>query len=89
MGRSLLALKRPADALAPVQAALRGGIDGSTLYITRTELHEFLAQAFAAADRSDSAAAHYREVVRAWEKSDPPFQIRRAAAQRWLSAHRN
>ena len=89
MGRSLLALNRPGDALAPLQAALHGGIDGSTLYITRTELHELLAQAFAAAGRNDSAAAHFREVVRAWEKGDPPFQVRRAAAQQWLAAHRN
>jgi DNA-binding SARP family transcriptional activator/tetratricopeptide (TPR) repeat protein len=88
MAKSLLALKRPGEALAPLQAALRGGIDGSTLYITRTELHELLAQAFAAAGQRDSAAVHYREVMRAWERGDPPFQLRRKAAERWLAANR-
>jgi tetratricopeptide (TPR) repeat protein len=86
MARSLLTSNRPADAILPLQQALRGGIDGSNLYITRTELHELLAQAFAAAGAKDSAAVHYREVVRAWEKGDPPFQIRRRAAERWLAA---
>jgi tetratricopeptide (TPR) repeat protein len=85
MGRSLLALKRPEEALAPTQAALRGGIEGSNLYITRTELHELLAQVFAAAGRKDSAAVHYREVVRAWAKADPPFQARRKTALDWLA----
>ena len=85
MGKSLLAVHRPREALAPLRSALRGGIEGSNLYITRTELHELLAQAFAAAGARDSAAVHYRAVVRAWEKGDPPFQLRRAAAQRWLA----
>jgi DNA-binding SARP family transcriptional activator/tetratricopeptide (TPR) repeat protein len=86
MAKSLLTLGRPVEALAPLQAALRGGIDGANLYITRTELHELLAQAFAAAGIRDSAATHYREVVRAWAKGDPPFQVRRKAAERWLAA---
>jgi len=85
MARSLLALGRPVDALAPLQAALRGGIDGSTLYITRTELHELLAQAFDAAGQSDSAAAHYRAVTHAWARGDAPFQARRKLALDWLT----
>lgn len=87
MGRSLIALNRPLEALAPLQEALRGGIEGSNLYITRTELHELLAQAFAASGGRDSATAHYREVVRAWEHADPQFQPRRQAAQGWLASH--
>jgi DNA-binding SARP family transcriptional activator/tetratricopeptide (TPR) repeat protein len=85
MGKSLLALNRPGDALPLLQAALRGGIEGSNLYITRTEFHELLAQAFAAAGQRDSAAVHYREVARAWEKGDPPFQARRKIALDWLA----
>lgn len=85
MGKSFLALRRPGEAVAPLRAALRGGIEGSTLYITRTELHELLAQALAAAGQRDSAAVHYREVVRAWERADAPFQPRRRAAQQWLA----
>lgn len=85
MAKSLLAMERPREALAPLQAALRGGIDGSTLYITRTELHELLAQAFVAAGRHDSAAAHYLEVARAWDKGDALFQPRRRTALDWLA----
>ena len=88
MAKSLLALNRPVEALPPLQAALRGGVEGSNLYITRTELHELLARAFVATGRRDSAAAHYREVVRAWEKGDPPFQARRQQALDWLAANR-
>jgi tetratricopeptide (TPR) repeat protein len=87
LARSLVASSRPQEATLPLQQALRGGIDGSNLYITRTELHELLAQAFAAAGQRDSAAAHHREVVRAWEKGDPPFQARRKVALDWLAQH--
>ncbi|HEU5219422.1 MAG TPA: BTAD domain-containing putative transcriptional regulator [Gemmatimonadales bacterium] len=87
LSRSLLALNRPAEAIYPLQAALRGAIDASNLYITRTELHEELARAFAAAGQRDSAAVHYREVVRAWEPGDPPFQARRRAAMHWLAGN--
>jgi tetratricopeptide (TPR) repeat protein len=76
MARSLLALKRPVEALAPLQAALRGGIEGSNLYITRTELHELLAQAFAAASSKDSAVVHWRAVESAWRRADPQFHDR-------------
>lgn len=85
LARSLLTLNRAPEAVLPLRAALRGGIDGSNLYITRTELHELLAQAFAAAGQRDSAAAHYREVAAAWEKADSPFQARRRVALDWLA----
>jgi tetratricopeptide (TPR) repeat protein len=87
MGRSLLALGRPLEAAALLQAALRGGVEGSNLYITRTELHELLARTFIAAGQRDSAAVHYREVVLAWEPGDPSFQVRRRVAQAWLAAN--
>ncbi|MGH7560886.1 MAG: BTAD domain-containing putative transcriptional regulator [Gemmatimonadales bacterium] len=89
LGRSLLALGRAEEAVAAVQPALRGGIDGSNLYITRTELHELLAQAFDRAGRPDSAAAHYRAVADAWERADPPFAPRLRAARTWLARHRS
>jgi DNA-binding SARP family transcriptional activator/tetratricopeptide (TPR) repeat protein/TolB-like protein len=85
LAKSLLRLKRPAEAIAALQPALRGEIDASNLYITRTELHELLARAFDAAGKRDSAAAHYRSVVRAWQKADPPFHTRRDSAQAWLT----
>jgi tetratricopeptide (TPR) repeat protein len=84
LGRSLMHLGRPLEAVAAVQPALRGEIDAANLYITRTELHELLAQAFVAAGVRDSAAVHYRAVTKAWARADPAFHTRRAAAQRWL-----
>ena len=85
LARSLVRLGRPAEAVGPIQAALRGELDASGLYVTHTELHEVLAQAFAAARRPDSAAVHYRAVVKAWHRADPEYAPRRDAAQRWLA----
>ncbi|HSQ29771.1 MAG TPA: hypothetical protein VLN49_07975 [Gemmatimonadaceae bacterium] len=48
-----------ARAIAVLQPALRGPLDASNLYVTCTELHELLAQAWDAAGARDSAAAHY------------------------------
>ena len=84
----LLRLGRPAEAVAVLQPALRGEIDASNLYVTRTDLHELLAQSFAAANQPDSAAAHYRAVVKAWRKADPQFQKRRERAEEWVKARR-
>ena len=85
LARSLLVLGRASEAIPPLQAALRGGWDGSNLYVTRTELHELLAQAFDAAGRRDSAAAHYATVERAWRRADPPFAARYRAASDYLA----
>jgi tetratricopeptide (TPR) repeat protein len=80
MARSLLQLNRPAEAVAILQPALRGEIDASNLYITRTELHELLGESFTRAGQPDSAAAHYRAVVKAWQRADPAFHARRNRA---------
>lgn len=82
--KALLALNRPAEAIPVLRAALHGGIEGSGLYLTRTETHELLAQAFDAAGQRDSAAAHYANVERAWRASDPILQPRYEAARQWL-----
>ncbi|MGQ0702017.1 MAG: BTAD domain-containing putative transcriptional regulator [Gemmatimonadales bacterium] len=87
LARTLLALDRPLEAVGILQPALRGGIEASNLYITRTELHELLAQAWDRVGLPDSAAVHYRAVVRAWDRADPPFQPRVAAAQAWLARY--
>jgi DNA-binding SARP family transcriptional activator/TolB-like protein len=70
IAQTALALKRPREAIPLVQAALRGGIEGSGFYITRTELHEVLARLFDANNQRDSAAAHYAIVERAWRSAD-------------------
>jgi DNA-binding SARP family transcriptional activator/TolB-like protein len=87
LARCLLRLGRPAEAVATLQSALSGEIDSSNLYITRTELHELLAQAFDAAKSRDSAAFHYRAVAQAWSRADPMFVPRRSAATEWLARH--
>ena len=87
LARALLRLGRPNEAVAALQSSLRGDVDASNLYITRTELHELLAQAFDAAGRSDSAAVHYRTVLKAWKRADPEFRARRQLASAWLDRH--
>jgi hypothetical protein len=76
--------KRPRDAVRVLQPALRGSLDGSNLYVSRTEIHELLAQAFEAASIPDSAAAHYGVVASAWSAADPSLRLRveRARARR-------
>jgi tetratricopeptide (TPR) repeat protein len=81
MARSLMALRRHAEAIAILQPALRGGIDGSNAYVSHTELHEALAQAFEQAGRSDSATVHYAAVEAAWRGADPMLHERYRWAQ--------
>ena len=87
LGRTLLRLGRPADAVPIVRAALHGELDGSSLYMSRTELHELLAQAFDQAGMRDSAAVHYRAVAKAWSRADAMFHARRERARAWLARH--
>jgi hypothetical protein len=85
LGRELLAMHRPAEGIPVVRAALHGGIEGSGLYLTRTEVHELLAQLFDAAGQRDSAAAHFSVVARAWSRADAPLVARRESARQWLA----
>jgi predicted Zn-dependent protease len=80
LGRVLLALGKPREAVAILQPALRGPVDASNLYVTRTEIHELLAHAFEAAGQRDSATTHYRKVAGAWRDADRTFRARAAAA---------
>ena len=80
LARSLMALGRAPEAVAPLQAALHGGVDGSNLYVTRTELHELLAQVFVAMGQREDARREYAEVARAWEHADARFRVRRDLA---------
>ena len=65
LGRALLALDRPREAIASLRPALRGPLDAGNLYVTPTELHALLARAYRAAGEPDSAAVHARWVARA------------------------
>lgn len=80
LGRALLRLGRPGEAATVLAAALRGSLDASNLYVTRTELHEALAEAHDRAGARDSARVHYQVVTRAWADADPPVVARVARA---------
>ena len=84
LARTLLDLNRPQDAIAPLQSALRGPIEASALYVTRTELHELLAKSFDLTNQRDSARVYYQEVAAAWASGDPPFRARAEAARKRL-----
>ena len=86
--RCALALGRPRDAIYPLQAALRGGLEGPQLYVTQTELHELLGQVFEAAGMPDSARSHYQYVARMWAGADRDFTDRHRRASEWLTRHR-
>jgi DNA-binding SARP family transcriptional activator/tetratricopeptide (TPR) repeat protein len=76
MARSLLELHRPTEAIAVLRPAIHGGVDGSNTYVSRTELHEALAEAFEQAGQRDSAVVHWRAVESAWRRADPQFKDR-------------
>jgi tetratricopeptide (TPR) repeat protein len=89
LARLYLRHGRAREALAVLQPALRGSIEASNLYITRTELHEMLAQAWEALNGSaarDSAAAHWTAVTHAWKRADPMFAGRVRHAEERLAA---
>ncbi len=87
LARSLIALGRPAEAVPVLRAALHGGFGESAIWVTRTDLHEALGNAFAAAGATDSAAVHYERVLRAWRSADPVLAPRRDAISQWLTRH--
>ncbi|MGH9885091.1 MAG: hypothetical protein ACREBE_06165, partial [bacterium] len=87
LARCLLALSRPREAIAVLRSALHGIADASNLYITRTALHELLAESYDRAGVVDSAAMNYRAVATAWQHADPEFRVRREHAVHWLARH--
>lgn len=79
LAATLLALGRPAEAIAPLQVLFRRDVQGSNLYVTRGEAHLLLAEAFAKVGRADSAAFHYEAADRLWRDGDPAVRGRLAA----------
>ena len=80
--------RRPRDAIAILRPVLHGTLDASNLYVSRTETHELLAQAWEASGVPDSAAAHLAWVVKAWANADPSFAGRAQTARVKLAALR-
>lgn len=86
---SLLALKRPLEAVTILRSALHGELEGSALYLTRTAVHERLARAFEGAGMTDSAAVHSAIVDRARRGADGERKVeggRRMAEGGWRMA---
>jgi DNA-binding SARP family transcriptional activator len=65
LARVLLAQRRPREAVAILDAALHGGLEGSCYYVTRTDLQELMARAFAMAGEPDSARVYRTRVAKA------------------------
>ncbi len=84
---ALMQAGRPSEAIGILQSAHRGPLDGGGLYITRTEIEERLAQAFAALGQRDSSAAHYAWVEQAWRSADPGFRFRWRQARDYRVGH--
>jgi tetratricopeptide (TPR) repeat protein len=78
LGKLLIRLRRPREAIATLQPSLRGGLEASNLYVTRSDLHELLGQAWEQERRGDSATVHYSAAANAWSNADASFHARRA-----------
>jgi DNA-binding SARP family transcriptional activator len=80
LARASIVAGRAPEAVVLLQAALRGPIESSNFYVTRTELHELLARTFETMGKADSAAVHYDVVAKSWRFGDEPFRTRAALA---------
>jgi len=82
----LLQLKRPLDAAALAESALRGPFDGPNTYVTRADLFELAGRAYDAAGKRDSALACFHRVAEAWQHADPIFAERRRHVEERIQA---
>jgi len=86
LGKTLVAQGRPRDAIPVLQAPLHGSLEASNYYLTQTELHAALGDAFDRAGETDSALVHYRRVLSAWQNADPEFRQRVAGIRARVTA---
>lgn len=89
LAAALIRRRRPAEAIPVLQPTLRGSLESSNFYVTRTEFHELLARAWDASRlpaARDSAATHWRAVADAWSQAEPPLRARGLAARAALTA---
>jgi hypothetical protein len=75
LARVLVAERRPRDAVPVLRAALRGNLEGSNYYVTRTELQDALARAFAGAGDADSARVYRARVAAARARAEARRQM--------------
>lgn len=81
MAQSLMAARRPLEAILPLRAILHADFDDAALTLTPTDIHFSLAEAFDASGQRDSAIVHYAAVERAWRRADPVFAPRYESAR--------
>ena len=74
LGRAALRSGRPREAIQVLQAYLRGPLDAANQYVPRWEVHQLLAEAYAAAGISDSARVHAQWVRRALARAEPTYR---------------
>ena len=80
----LMRQRKWADAIAVLQPVLRGPLEASNYYVTRTEAHDLLAQAWDSMPgpaARDSSRLHYAAVAKSWARADPIFADRVARAR--------
>jgi serine/threonine protein kinase len=65
LARSLIALGRAQEAIAPLEAALRGSLEVNNYYVTHTELHAELSRAWKMLRQPDKARPHDEWLVMA------------------------
>ena len=82
LGRVRTREAKPRAAIAVLKPALRGDLQASNLYVTRTELYEALGDAYANAGERAKARAAYSKVAAAWSAGDNGYRDRAARAAR-------
>lgn len=70
LARLLLGRGDARKASSLLRAALQGSLETTNYYITHTELHELLAEAYARLGQADSARVHWSWVTRALAHAD-------------------
>ena len=65
LGRVLITLGRPREAIVVLSPAPRGNLESSNYCVKHAELHERLAETFDMAGQPDSARMHYDWVAKA------------------------
>jgi len=76
LGGLLVAEGRAREAIPVLEECLRGAVEASNYYLTGTDVHAMLGQAFDRAGEPDSALVHYRRALAAWRNADPAFRPR-------------
>jgi len=76
LGALLVAEGRAREAIPVLEECLRGAVEASNYYLTGTDVHAMLGQAFDRAGEADSALVHYRRALAAWRNADPAFRPR-------------